>query len=110
MLTYHKDIALPKVYARPVTGSELIYSRHAQDQSYVKGFYRLLPHTLPSVEVIEVTLDKGMIIKWVVRFALTPDVDLVLVLLPDGFVKTVWTNDRADKHRTLNHSAYARSE
>jgi hypothetical protein len=105
--TYHKDIGLPRDYQRPIAGLTLTYSRHATDRSREKGI--ALPATLPACEVIEVTLDHATAVKWVIRFALTTDTDLVLVLLPDGFVKTAWTNDKRDNHRTLDHSKYERT-
>lgn len=58
-------------------------------------------------ELIEVEASKGVAVKWVIRTSghvrrNSRPQDVVLVILPDGFVKTVWANDPDDKHATLD--------
>lgn len=66
-----------------------------------------MPKILPEAfRVVEVEVIDGKVSKWVVRIELDAKRDLVLVTLPDGFVKTVWTNDANEHHATLNRRRY----
>ncbi len=107
MHTFHKDIGLPKDMRLPVAGLPLTYSLHATTRAREK--YIPLPVTLPMCEVVEVTYEAGNLTKWVVRVAKhVRGLDLVMVVQPDGFVRTVWTNAHFDTHTTLDKSKYER--
>jgi hypothetical protein len=61
-------------------------------------------------QVIEVETDDltGQIRKFVVRRPYDEKRDIIIVfLVPDGTVKTVWFNLKSDTHRTLNRGRYA---
>lgn len=104
--TFHRDLGLPP-FNPPTTGLMLTYSVHAKQRAFQKLV--TLPLTLPPVEVVEVTLDKGVVIKWLVRVTgRVRGLDLCMVVQPDGFVRTVWLNATFDNHSTLDKSKYAR--
>ena len=65
---------------------------------------------LKDCEVVEVEMQKGNPVpeKIVVRYPYTDSMDLVMPMYLDGFVKTVWLNDRYDQHHTLDKRRYAR--
>lgn len=105
-VTYHKDVGLPKEFEKPSPGMFLRYGGHSQERAAEKGLR--LPARLPSeFQLIEVTMLKYRVIKWTIRFPLTSEWDIVLVVTPDGFVKTAWPNAANDLHRTLDRSKYA---
>jgi hypothetical protein len=85
----------------------LRYVGHALDASRDDRYGNLAPLLLTFVEV-EMN-DAGTVEKVVARMR-TPlvcgreHVDLVLVVLRGGTVKTVWGNVASDTHRTLNRS------
>jgi hypothetical protein len=105
---FHKDIGLPANVQQPSPWLPLRYSRHALHQAEVKHIDPL-PARVPVVfTLIEVELKNGEPQKWVIRFPLTKARDLVMVVMADGFVKTVWTNAHDDLHHTLNRSIYTK--
>jgi len=105
---FHKDIGLPPQAIPPDRGLRLNYGSHAKQAARDDGLTRL-PAALPATfQVIEVEMLHGAPTKWVVRMA-HPDEqyrDLVLVVQRDGFVRTVWTNDKNDSHKTLKRNIY----
>jgi hypothetical protein len=104
-VVYHKDIGLPTSFDRP-DGIELDYGEHARDRAMEKGI--TLPDALPEVyDIIEVTMRKYRVVKWVVRFQVSKDDDIVMPILADGTVKTAWLNSHTDKHTTLNKANYS---
>jgi len=104
-MLYHKDIYWPESAARPLGGLPLRYGGHATGRAQKLGVS--LPATLPErFELIEVELDQGEVQKWVTRFPWTTNDDLVMVVKPNGFVKTVWLNHKDDKHCTLRCRRY----
>lgn len=106
---YHSDVFVPPQYFNPLNlGLRLHYSAHARSEA-AKDRLNLdaLPKRLPYHRVIEVEVDEQGVSKVVVRIHFTHGYDLVLVVLPDGFVKTLWLNATDDQHATLNRSRYA---
>ena len=94
----------------------LKYSQHAiqaaQDDRYGKIDLKLLPNSvrIEKNQIIEVETDDltGQIRKFVIRKPYDQTRDVIIVfLVPDGVVKTVWFNLRSDVHRTLNMTRYA---
>jgi hypothetical protein len=103
---YHKDIGLPKEFEKPKPGMLLRYGKHAKDRSEEKNVP--LPTVMPKeFTIIEVEMTKYRVEKWVIRFETVTDYDVVMVVQPDGFVRTTWPNRWDDTHRTLDKSKYA---
>jgi hypothetical protein len=98
----------------------LCYSPHAKRAIREEGVMPAdLPARLPEsweVEVIEVEVLGNEIQKWVLRFPVWRELmtfdgrpasyDLVMAVLLDGTVKTVWLNQTGDTHRTLQRERY----
>ena len=105
-VVYHKDIGLPTNFTKPTPGMKLNYTSHATERIEQKGLRP--PTTLPSLyDIIEVTMIGQRVTKWVLRWQADASTDIVLVLLPNGIVKTAWPNMHSDTHTTLNRSKYA---
>ena len=109
-MLYHADIYIPTPAQSPCFQGRLIYGHHARSaaQSDRYGAFELPTHfEASSARLIEVELDaRGRVLKQVWRTPLSSEKDLVLVLQPDGFVRTVWINLATDAHRTLDRSRY----
>jgi predicted FMN-binding regulatory protein PaiB len=107
---YHKDVYLPQAALGAVNpGLRLRYGRHAIYAFADEGLKASeLPATLLDFQLVEAELDAHGVTKTVVRIPWNSTNDLVLVVQPDGFVRTVWFNEKTDTHRTLNTSRYAR--
>lgn len=111
-MLYHRDIGFPSNLQRPTGRLRLRYGGHAREAAQTDryGIIRL-PECidLDRAELIEAEANWGGIVsKAVVRVGYSAVYDLVLVVLPDGFVKTVWLNERHDVHATLKYGRYAR--
>lgn len=105
-VVYHKDIGLPRDFEKPRPGMLLRYGAHAKDRSEEKNVP--LPSAMPKeFDIIEVQMTKYRVEKWVIRFETETDYDVVMVVQPDGFVRTTWPNRWDDTHRTLDKSKYA---
>jgi hypothetical protein len=107
---YHKDIFLP-VKKRETGTVKLTYTKHAleaaSDDRY--GVIEDLPVVLEfsKVDLIELEVSNGKPVKGVFRQPMDQDNDLVIVVLfNNNLVKTVWLNQRTDKHFTLDKSKY----
>lgn len=108
-LLYHKDVGLPKTFTKPLPGLRLIYGNHAKQAMADEATYVPLPAALPAeFRIIEVEIMQKQVLKWVLRVPTATERDLVMVVQPDGFVRTVWSNDKNDTHKTLKRHLYAR--
>lgn len=110
---YHFEVYLPEQCKVPAYEGKLKYSLHARKEAASDRYGTIdLPDVFKAAnaQLIEVEFDirRNRIIKQVWRQPLDESRDLVLVIQPDGFVRTVWVNLRSDVHRTLNPSRYAR--
>lgn len=117
--TYHKDIGFPVgLDVRPPKGLWLYYTAHAKRAAREEGHEAAtLPSRLPEgLDIIEVEVVGDSIQKWVLRDhntgyrggrSIRELYDLVLVILLDGTVKTLWLNHRGDTHSTLQKHRYA---
>lgn len=106
---YHKDVGLPNSFEKPKPGMYLRYALHARDQAEAKGVPT--PKVLPAeFDIIEVYMQKYRVIKWVLRFPSVPENgwDIVMVVQPDGFVRTTWPNRWDDLHDTLDRTRYTK--
>lgn len=111
-MLYHKDVYLPKDVARvPSYDVRLKLGEHARRAAASDGLGDLtsyLPEALDfkQAELIEVEVVNGHIAKRVVRLPATEEMDLILVVHPDGRVRTVWGNNKQDNHNTLRREKY----
>ena len=104
---FHKDIGIPPSLLKPLAGVRLTYGHHAKRAADDDGIEQLPGHIPAEYTTIEVESIEGRATKWVLRFPLAHTKrDLVIVVMADGFVKTVWTNARDDKHSTLKKWLY----
>ncbi|QDJ96236.1 hypothetical protein Xoosp13_49 [Xanthomonas phage Xoo-sp13] len=89
---------------------KLRYGGHAREEAMLDKYGNI---KLPDVvdvrkgDVVEVGVTNNVVTKMVVRFHYDDRRDIVLVINPsDGFVRTVWANDKNDKHKSLNRAKY----
>ena len=94
----------------------LRYSRHALSEA-LNDRYGVLPHSaFPTVfkwsdnwALVEAeSTPAGQLVKFVVRRVVDARRSLVLVVLADGTVKTLWTNLNSDQHATLDSGKFSR--
>ena len=114
-MLYHTELGFPKeviaeldkIQSLPAFNVNLIYSYHAQEQAYNKGINLPDRVNLKQGELIEVELDSfGRMVKCLWRLPYNDNFDLCLVITIDRTVKTVWLNNRTDKHTTLDRKKY----
>jgi hypothetical protein len=110
---FHKDVGIPApLKSGPPVGLRVNYGRHATESAQNDRYgncLHLLPATTPAkFQLIEVEAQGKTILKWVIRFPLAEGDkrDLIMVVQPDGFVRTVWINLHDDKHSTLKRHLY----
>ena len=112
MPLYHADIYIPSHLNLPRGPWALYYTEHAKRaaKSDRYGTITLMPYLLLSkCELIEVETDGEKVIKLLYRTQYDAKLDVCFAVIPEnGFfrVKTLWLNQRSDKHRTLNRSKY----
>lgn len=112
---YHFEVYIPPTLTVTPYSGALRYSYHAREEARSDRYGHIdLPPTLDAGRgtLIEVETsadwDKGPaeVNKYVWRQPLDAERDLVLVVQPDGFVRTVWVNVLTDTHKTLNRHKY----
>lgn len=113
LITFHADVYMPESMRTPIHLGPLRYGRHAREEAKQDRFGSFeLPErlNLDEARLIEAVYDSAAeaCIKQVWRQPLDDRRDIVLVVVPRGFVKTVWINLRTDKHRTLRRENYFR--
>ena len=107
---YHKEFGIPTAAETVVGKLPLERSQHAlraaKDDRY--GNIINLPRILDTskAQVIEVEMEGDRTTKVLYRVPYSDTHDLVLAVMPDGFVKTVWLNAHDDLHNTLDASRY----
>jgi hypothetical protein len=120
--TFHVDVGLPVNALNAVAGKSfrLVYTRHAMLQAGLDRYGWVKPPksiTVDPATVFELTQECGALKKFGVRLtsgflAERRDVDLILILILDGdclVVKTLWLNERNDKHQTLRKDRYEKT-
>lgn len=110
METYHKELGFPKWFTKPEGIKDLRYTNHAVRASQTDRYGRIqLPARLDTrCDLIEVGVEDGKVAKLVYRGRYDKQYDLVIVVIPgEWIVKTVWLNDRADEHKTLQTWKYS---
>lgn len=110
---YHSEIRLPNGFVKPTGRVRLVWSRHADEARHDDRYgsiRRFSTATLDNLEVIEVGVEGGKVVKILFRGRYTETLDVCMVLVPgtEWRVKTVWINERNDLHRTLDRSKYMR--
>lgn len=113
-LLYHKDIGFPDDINLPRGFNPVMslrYSRHAEDEAQkdIHGDIRLPARMdVRTGQTVEIAVVNKMVTKMVVRFPYDAERDITMVIQPqDGFVRTVWFNEKVDQHKSLNKSKYA---
>jgi len=110
MALYHKDIFLPAAARALRFAVMLRYSAHARRAATNDRYGDInLPRVFNSdnAELVEAEVENGKVRKMVYRQPYNGENDLVIVLNPDGLVRTVWLNQTNDSHRTLDTTKYA---
>lgn len=110
--TYHRELGFPGVVRVPCGTYKPHYSEHARRAADAdRHGYINLPDrlTFDTEDVVEIEVDTHRrVVKVVARVPYDQTNDLVVVLVPqDSNVKTVWLNNRSDKHKTLRRQKYA---
>lgn len=118
---YHRELGIPEWAKRQIAALpklNLGYSQHAKRACLDDRFGAILNPLLvyfPVLDhVVEVETVQSQVIKFVVRVPYDAVRDLILAICVDkvapnhGFVKTLWSNMRSDKHSTLDASKYCR--
>lgn len=107
---YHKDVFMPVgVLALENYRLTLRPTEHAKREAVQDRYGKVtIPEeiTFSGRDVIEAEFVAGKLAKVVVRLAHDSRRDAVFVALVDGTLKTVWTNLKSDKHKTLKKELY----
>lgn len=125
MILYHPEVFLPDFYVKPTGDVLLKYTAHARRAARTDRYGMIDIESmdvldLDEVEVVEIGVDNGAVVKYVVRGGYDNEHDIVLVLVAmmepsrtwgtkRAVVKTVWLNKKSDTHRTLDRKRYATS-
>lgn len=110
-MLFHRDIGFPKNITMLTGILRLSYSNHAKRAAHDDRYGIMeLPETLDVTNgtPVEIEVQNGVVVKAVYRAQYDHELDMVIVVQPDGFVRTVWFNMRSDKHATLDHSKYSK--
>lgn len=111
-MLYHKEIGFPSDVALPCGDYDLHYNHHARrEASRDKYGTAQLPRSInvEQCDIFELEVMDSKVTKFGVRMDYDADKDLVLIIRPEGFlgrVRTVWFNQKADTHTTLDMSRY----
>jgi hypothetical protein len=84
------------------------YTLHAKEAADDRNI--VLPNVISfsGKDVFEAQIEDGKIVKVCIRIGYNAKNDLILAVLNDRTVKTVWTNRKGDDHKTLDLSKYTR--
>lgn len=113
-LLYHREKGFPDNVNMPRGFSPVIrlrYGSHARQESLADRYGNI---TLPDIidvrkgDIFEIGVVGNTVTKMAIRLPYDKKLDMVLVVQPnDGFVRTVWANEKGDTHKTLNLAKYA---
>lgn len=111
---YHKEKGYPDNLVLPRGFSPVIqlrYGSHARLEAMQDRYGDIqLPRSIDirTGDIFEIGVTGNTVTKMGVRFHYDDKLDLILIISPaDGFVRTVWANEKTDTHKTLNLSKYA---
>jgi len=103
---FHREVGIPEALHSALPYPCLRYSQHALDAAR-DDYLTSLPRALPEkFDVVEIECLNGIPNKWTLCIT-QAYFDLFLIVLRDGFVKTVWTWDR-NEHKPIQLDRYAR--
>lgn len=111
-LMFHKDVFIPAEARAPLHEGEVKYAQHARNVASGTDSIRAieLPAQFDASKAtlveVEINPESGEIEKQVWRQALDDKWDLCFPMIPGGFIKTVWLNERTDTHTTLRKGRY----
>lgn len=115
---YHRDLGFPPEVSLPSGDFRLVYSKHANRAAKDRmGFAGFLPKhlTIDPTSIFEIQIIEDKVAKFGFRVNFDRDYDLIFIveiqscLSGDiGYVKTVWTNNKNDIHKTLDTRKYRR--
>lgn len=117
-MKYHKELGIPqdikvktKALIQILNCVNVTISNHAKEalrsEKDVAGINNALEnYTLVYGDVFEI-VDIGYIEKLAFRIAFNEEKDIIFVISNNGIIITLWTNNKEDKHFTLNKMAYA---
>lgn len=110
---YHAEVYAPSMLFDVNSILRLKYTKHALAAAAADRYGisnsdlpRILDLGDPDLSIIEVALLPHRQKKYTVRYPLPNNIDLVLVVVDDGWVRTLWGNRRNDTHDTLNRKKY----
>ena len=109
--TYNKSVYMPKIKL-PRGNIGVKVTKHAVKAALTDSYGKIkLPTKINfnNYSVIEYTILRGMVNKYVLRKRHDENCDVVLVVLVENgeyILKTTWLNKRDDKHCTLNSRNY----
>lgn len=111
---YHSEVWFPQWLQNKLALGRienLKYSNHARNEAKSDRYGNFqLPASINVNDgyTFEVEAQGKNLVKLAIRFSMNDKVDMTLVVLTDGTVKTVWLNQKTDIHRTLDRSRYER--
>jgi hypothetical protein len=116
-MLYHREKYLPNLSKWNNAVLRLRFTNHAEWAAKNDRYGVIDLYSLPRYLVIDTdtvveaeTNDKGVVVKLVLRLKYDGNRDVVVVVMvPDGSVKTVWFNKKDDTHKTLDLSKYSGS-
>lgn len=113
---YHKDIHLPVHLVNQFLGKSyrLKLSGHAIRSCLNDRYGRITaPRVVDNIrldEIIEAEVEHGKTVKILVRRKHCERFDMLIALMPfgdgTGLARTMWLNDRTDRHGTLQRHRY----
>lgn len=111
---FHREVHMPEALLNQIVGKEIkfSFSYHARSECRNDRYGFIIPPTSVKIEaakVVELESTDGKVSKVTYRQALDGNRDIVLVFMPNGFVKTLWVNLSSDKHYTLKREIFSKS-
>lgn len=112
---FNKAVFAPACFFAADDVIRVTYTQHARRAAQEDRYGDLTRHLrnyidMQFVEVVEVEVRRGEIVKRVIRVPIDDDLDLVMVITSDFTVKTVWGNRATDKHSTLRAAQFVTEE
>lgn len=113
-LLFHRDAyGFPNIRI-PSGTFALNLSPHAQQEARTDRYGAITLGLMPQVnireqDIFEIEVVRGTVIKITARISYDARRDIIFALIPQtGVVKTIWSNLKTDKHKTLDKKKYAR--
>ena len=120
-MLFHKSLGLPASIQLPRGRKKMVLTNHAKEAARDDRYGNIAPLLAlyssfdpATADLVEIeTSDRIHVEKAVYRVPLAPNspYDVVLAAVPYGdkyVIKTLWINERSDRHRTLNTRKYSK--